>query len=87
MLGRLKMSLGDCKQKFMEYADEIFSHQKKRHKFSLGLLPVNKYHGRTLMRATEFVVGKFDPDPQAEVWKRDIFAAPEDPCKTYVELN
>ncbi|KAL6716037.1 hypothetical protein ACLMJK_006999 [Lecanora helva] len=80
MLGRLNMKDLDCLQSFEKYANEIFSHPKRLYRASAGLI-LPKYGTNRLNKATQAVVGNFDPSPESLKWKSNLFNAPGNKCK------
>ena len=74
------MQEDQCLEKFIEYSNQIFSHPRFLHRVP-GLYH-HKYSAENLNRATESIVGDFDPNPDSLKWKRSMFATPGDRCKT-----
>ncbi|KAK0512034.1 hypothetical protein JMJ35_005162 [Cladonia borealis] len=75
MLGRLNMTEEQCKETFRTYTESIFRHHRgRRYAFSAGPI-TSKYSGESLVRATKDVIRSFDPTPESEKWKRNMFAA------------
>lgn len=79
MLGRLNMTDGQCMETFRTFARSIFRRHQRSYNIIGGLTP--KYSDKSLMRATKLVIGSFDPNPESEKWKRNIFAAPGERCR------
>jgi hypothetical protein len=82
MLGRLKMTVDECLDRFLQYADQIFSHKRL---FWL-LAPIRdlstRYSEKHIKKAIGKAVGDFDPSPSGESWKKNLFAFQGDRCKT-----
>lgn len=70
MLGRLRMSIPDCIQAYLELADEVFD--KKRHRFSYG----GKVQGRFDAKALEHAIKKVLQDQNLN--EDELLKAPED---------
>jgi len=78
MLGRLEMTLDECINNFSAYADMVFSHPR----LGSWLAFTSKYSEKRLIRATRLIVGEFDPTPNSEKWRRNLFSVPGGQCKT-----
>ena len=81
MLGRLEMTVEECIEKFCAYADTIFDRSKRRIRL-LGHFSAPKYDANHITQATRRLVGHFDPTPEDEKWKRNVFESRYGRCKT-----
>lgn len=82
MLARLNMTDQQCIDTFQTYAENIFSQTLLHRVF--GVFPTGyKYSSKSMIRATNLVVGSFDPTPEGQKWKRNMFAAPNTRCRWY----
>ena len=86
MLGRLEMTIEDCIERFCVYADDIFTSSKRTQKLRHIFL-ATKYDADRITQATKRLVGTFDPTPEDEKWKRNVFATRHGRCKTYVSIH
>lgn len=81
MLGRLEMTVEECIERFCAYSDAVFVRSSlrniRRWPFSAA-----KYDGDTITQATRRLVRHFDPTPDHEKWKRNVFGTPHSRCKT-----
>ena len=82
MLGRLNMTDEQSMETFRTYTESIF----RRHRW-LYYPARSKYSGKSLVRATKAVVGSFDPSPESQKWKRNMFAAPAERCRWYSNIS
>ncbi|KAF1966045.1 hypothetical protein BU23DRAFT_334294, partial [Bimuria novae-zelandiae CBS 107.79] len=83
MLGRLEMTVIQCKENFTRYADELFGHRRSL----LGFVPTlsqPRYSEKRLIRATRLLLDKFDPSSEDNRWRRTIFASSDVRTKTAV---
>ncbi|OAP58963.1 hypothetical protein AYL99_06260 [Fonsecaea erecta] len=87
MLGRLKMTSVQAQETFQRFAMELFRHPRRSYKLHRGLYSSTKYSEKSIINATEEVVGSFDPNPGGMRYKRDRFAAPGEQCKCGVFSN
>jgi len=84
MLGRLQMTVDDAIKGFKKYCRDIFSHPRLfggPTTFAL-LLNRDKYDQKVFEQAMKDLVDEFNPDPGGHIWSHNLFAAPEDRCKT-----
>lgn len=86
MLGRLNMSDEQCKETFRTYAESIFQRHRRRYGV-FGPLITSKYSEESIIQATKHVVGSFDPNPESQKWKRNMFAAPAERCRWYIDIS
>ena len=82
MLGRLQMTVEECIERFLAYSDEIFAHPRLSAKL-LGPFSASKFDEEKIQQATRRLVNDFDPTPDHEKWKRNVFGTPDIRCKTY----
>lgn len=80
MLGRSKMTEEQCKETFQTYSKSIFRRHQRSYNALRGLYS-EMCSEKGLIRATRLVVGAFDPNPESQKWKRNIFAAPGESCR------
>ena len=83
MLGRLKMTLEQCKEAFRTHAKSIF-YRPQRLDYSLT---TSKYSENDLVQATKTVIESFDPTPESQKWKRNMFAATAERCGWYSNIS
>jgi hypothetical protein len=86
MLGRLEMSVAQCKENFVRNADELFNHPRSLLRFMPSQF-YSKYDDKRIVRATQLLLDKFDPvskASKADRWRRTIFASPKVRTKTQV---
>ena len=81
MLGRLEMTVEECIERFCAYSDTTFTHSTLSSRL-LSPFSVSKHDGDKITQATRRLVGRFDPTPSQEKWKRNEFSAPHSRCKT-----
>ncbi|KAI0809419.1 hypothetical protein GGR55DRAFT_679769 [Xylaria sp. FL0064] len=81
MLGRLKMPEKESMETFQNYCGMIFGRSFRIFRL-LGGVVLPLYSDRLLIKATKLVVGEFDPSPEAKKWRRNMFSAPGEHCKT-----
>ncbi|KAI1354102.1 acyl transferase/acyl hydrolase/lysophospholipase [Xylaria sp. FL0043] len=81
MLGRLKMPEKESMETFQNYCGMIFGRSFRVSRL-LGGIVLPLYSDRLLIKATKLVVGEFDPSPEAKKWRRNMFSAPGEHCKT-----
>jgi hypothetical protein len=81
MLGRLKMTLTQSQETFLKFAKELFRHPRPSFRLYRGLFNSTKYTEESINKATQVVVGSFDPNPGGLRYTRDRFAAPGERCK------
>ncbi|KAI1275714.1 acyl transferase/acyl hydrolase/lysophospholipase [Xylaria sp. FL0933] len=82
MLGRLKMPEKECMETFQNYCGMIFGRSFRISRLLSGIVFLPLYSDRLLIKATKLVVGEFDPSPEAKKWRRNMFSAPGERCKT-----
>ena len=87
MLGRLSMTIEQCKDTLLTYAKSIFRRSCRQLYFRFIGLIISKYSGKSVVRATKIVVGSFDPSPDGQKWKRNMFAAPAGRCGWYGDIS
>lgn len=83
MLGRLEMTVAQCKKNFVRYADELFGDGPSL----LHLVPslsYPRYSEKRIIEATRLLLDEFDPVSKADRWRRTIFASPNVRTKTQV---
>ena len=80
MLARLNMTDQQCMDTFQSHAESIFNHRQSLYKI-FGALFTTRYSAKSILRATKLVVGEFDPLPEGQKWKRNMFAAPAARCR------
>ena len=85
MLGRLNMTDEQSTETFRTYTESIFRRHRRLYDVFSGLT-TPKYSGKSLVRATKIVVGSFDPSPESQKWKRNMFAAPAERCRWYSNI-
>ena len=77
------MTVDDAIKAFEKYGTDIFSRPRCFTSPCMTLLlNRSKYRQEVLDQAVESLINKFDPDPKGRIWSHDMFAAPEDRCKT-----
>lgn len=81
MLGRLRMTLAECEDVYLQLSKEIFTPRRNKHDLfgrSKDFLQVNgKFDSKVLQDAIRECIGKKQPD---DVLLKD----PDSPCKVYV---
>lgn len=82
MLARLNMTDQQCIDTFQTHAENIFLSQRPLYRV-FGPLFTTKYRSKSIIRATNLAVGYFDPTPEGQKWKRNMFAAPNTRCRWY----
>ena len=82
MLARLNMTDQQCIDTFQTHAENIFLSQKPLYRV-FGALFTTKYSSKSITRATKLVVRNFDPTPEGQKWKRNMFAAPNTRCRWF----
>lgn len=85
MLARLKMTDQQCIDTFQTHAERLFLYRQPLYKIfgAIGAIFTTKYSSKSIIRATKLVVGNFDPTPEGQKWKRNMFAAPNARCRWY----
>lgn len=74
------MEIDDCIAEYLRYTKAVF--RRPRRLTSMSGLLRSKYSQEDVIKATRRVVGDFDPAPEKEKWRRNIFACPGIPCRT-----
>jgi hypothetical protein len=82
MLGRLRMTIEESLDVFSKFGDEVFGQSRFIDRL---LQPFKyKYSSERLRTGIEKVVRKHGHAEGDREWKRDMFPANENKCKTYV---
>lgn len=84
ILGRLQMTVEECIESFKAYSNDVFTHARFVHtlQFPFLFLDRPKYGDKSVRKAIENVVQKYEPDPGKKLWRQYSFAASHDRCRT-----
>ena len=74
------MTIDDCIAEYLQAAKAIFG--RPRRFTSMRGLWRSKYYVEDMIKATRRIVGDFDPAPEKEKWRRNVFACPGISCRT-----
>lgn len=74
------MDIDDCIAEYLRYTKSVFRHSRRLTSM-LGLLR-SKYSQEDFIKATRRTLGDYDPAPEKEKWRRNIFACPGIQCRT-----
>lgn len=82
MLGRLQMTVEECIESFKAYSNDVFTHARLFHtlQFPFSFLDRPKYGDKSVRKAIENVVQKYEPDSEEKMLRS--FAASHDQCRT-----
>ena len=76
------MTVEECIERFLAASDDIFAHPRLSARL-LGSFSASRFDGERIQQATRRLVANFDPTPDDEKWKRNVFGTSESHCKTY----